>query len=244
MTNLTDVYNFVYDWLEFVINNSTSIGTITVTNGSKTVTGTDFITNGIIQVNSYIRLGENYWGQVSTIDSETMLTLKNNYRGATGTGIGYYSDVGMEIIIGSQNVSSSDKRYIVIHEPPVSNRRQGNTQNNSIRSVDIGGGVLKGRVSKSNTYRCSISLEEVQGQDLLSKLEDTIEDENVVALFKASGDISFEEMLEGAQNTSETGNFFEKRYIQDVVLLYTIESQYDGDYIETVDFTGTYNRGG
>lgn len=78
-----------------------STGTVAVTNGSKTVTGTgtSWVTSFLpaagstINESIWVRLpypqGDGDWYQVSTIDSATQLTLVQPYQGITTTGAAY-----------------------------------------------------------------------------------------------------------------------------------------------------------
>lgn len=243
ITKLSEVYAFLYTWSDIVINNPQSIGTITVTKGSKLVAGTNFITNAIVQPDGYIRLSENYWAQIDTVDTEIQLTLKSNYRSVSGTATGYYSDIGMEIVIGDKNVSSSAQRYIVIHEPPISNRRIGDTQVNKNERVVLPDTSVVRRTTYTNTFQASISFEEVQGEDNLNELDQRISEDDILELWRAEK-MTFMRMESAIGSNDETGNIIENRFIQDLVLMYTIEKTYDSYYIETVDYTGNYITGG
>lgn len=65
-----------------------SIGSGVFTNGSATVTGSGFSTR-VIDKGDYIKLdadAESAWAQVESIDSDTSITLVNNYAGTGGAG--------------------------------------------------------------------------------------------------------------------------------------------------------------
>lgn len=68
----------------------TNTGTVSVTNGSATVTGsgTSFVSDGV-QVGDYFARS-NYGIKISSVDSETQLTLESEWRGWTFSG-GWYS---------------------------------------------------------------------------------------------------------------------------------------------------------
>lgn len=149
----------------------------------------------------------------------------------------------IDIIIGEQNVSSSDRKYIVIHEPPISNRKVGDTNRKSVTSIDLSGGNIKGKKTYTNTYQVTISIEEIQGQNNIDLLEQTIEEEDVMEFWR-NEKISFMQMEAGTDNNKLMGTIFEKRYIKDLILLYTIENIYNGYYIENINYTSNYTRGG
>ena len=70
-------------------------GTLTFTNGSRTVTGvlTTF-TDGTNQYADYIRLStdpDTVYAKIESVISDTELLLENNYAGTTGTGLGYHT---------------------------------------------------------------------------------------------------------------------------------------------------------
>jgi hypothetical protein len=66
-----------------------STGTVKVTNGSKTVTGagTAFMAN--VDAGMLFQIGNERVYVVSSVDSDTQLTLRDNYQGATGEGKAY-----------------------------------------------------------------------------------------------------------------------------------------------------------
>lgn len=98
-----------------------STGTVNVTNGSPTVTGTSmtWITNylpsagSVLKMNLWIRLprpkGDNEWYQVLSIDSETSLTLVQPYQGITTTNAPY--------TIGQMPVILEDFHDLLVYRP-------------------------------------------------------------------------------------------------------------------------------
>jgi hypothetical protein len=74
MSNLT----YVYD----------TGGTVSVTNGSATVTGSGTNFNSAAQNNKRIRIGTDFY-TISSVASATSLTLTTNYTGATASGVAY-----------------------------------------------------------------------------------------------------------------------------------------------------------
>lgn len=72
------------------------MGTVTVTNGSTTVTGagTTFITTAnVVSESRYIQItaptGDNLWYQVASVNSTSSITLVNAYQGVTASGASY-----------------------------------------------------------------------------------------------------------------------------------------------------------
>jgi hypothetical protein len=78
-----------------------SLGTCTFTTGSKTVTGSGFL-SGDIRIKDYIKLGtdtDSDWGSIENIISDTEISLASNYTGTGGSGTSYYTK--LKPIIGS-----------------------------------------------------------------------------------------------------------------------------------------------
>lgn len=150
--------------------------------------------------------------------------------------------IGIQIIKGSQNAPKPDVPYVVIHRPPMSNRKVGNTQ------------VLKDYIDDeddsyrtySNTWRASINIEEVGSNGrILQNLMNSLEEDDIVDFFEAYGDVSLEDMQAGSANNDITGTFIENRYNFEVFLLYTEKTTIESEIIETVEISDrTYNRGG
>jgi len=66
-----------------------SLGTATFTNGSRTVTGTGFVSTSDLRCGDYVKLNadaESAWMQVESLEGETSLTLVASYNGTGGTG--------------------------------------------------------------------------------------------------------------------------------------------------------------
>lgn len=68
---------------------SYSTGTISVTNGSKVVTGSSTTWNTLVDAGMLLRIGTERVYVVASIDSTTQLTLRDAYQGTTGTGKSY-----------------------------------------------------------------------------------------------------------------------------------------------------------
>jgi len=98
-----------------------STGTVTVTNGSRTVTGSGvtWITNylpsagSVLKMNLWIRLprpkGDNEWYQILSIESETSLTLVQPYQGISTSGASY--------TIGQMPVILEDFQDLIVYRP-------------------------------------------------------------------------------------------------------------------------------
>lgn len=233
------VYDFLYDWIDYVVNPKTTIGTCVFTPGLNVVTGTNFITGGIIQVGSYVKLGtddSSFFAKIDSIDSETQITLSEVYDSEAigGTGEGQLTDEYIPIVIGSENVPAVSSTYIVIDEPPISNRKVGNTQ---VKSNYVDGGDNP-KTNYSNTYEMSVSIIEVNNSGIyIPALEETIEEPEIMDLWQAQNDISFQNMGAGANINAILGDIIEKRYSQDVFLLYTKDKTIDSEIIEEVQIS-------
>lgn len=66
-----------------------SAGTVTLTNGSKTVTGSSTSFSANVDAGMLIQRGNERVYVVASVDSNTQLTLKDAYAGVTGSGISY-----------------------------------------------------------------------------------------------------------------------------------------------------------
>lgn len=98
-----------------------STGTVAVTNGSATVTGTTtgFLANylpsagSVLNLNLWIKItppsGDGNWYQVSSITSATVLTLVNMYQGGTTAGASY--------VIGQMPVLLEDYHDLLVYRP-------------------------------------------------------------------------------------------------------------------------------
>lgn len=71
---------------------SYTTGTVSLTNGSKTVTGSGTTWNTLVDAGMILRRGNERGYVVASIDSTTQLTLRDAYEGATGAGITYSLD--------------------------------------------------------------------------------------------------------------------------------------------------------
>jgi hypothetical protein len=66
-----------------------STGTVTVTNGSKTVTGSGTTWNTLVDAGMLLHLGTERIYVVASVDSTTQITLRDAYQGGTGGGKSY-----------------------------------------------------------------------------------------------------------------------------------------------------------
>lgn len=66
-----------------------STGTVTLTNGSKTVTGSGTTWNTLVDAGMLLQRGNERVYVVESVDSATQITLKDAYQGVTGSGITY-----------------------------------------------------------------------------------------------------------------------------------------------------------
>ena len=64
-------------------------GSVTVTSGSKTVTGVDTTFNTSIYPGDLFTIDENVFYEVATVTSNLVFTLQKNYAGTTGSGKSY-----------------------------------------------------------------------------------------------------------------------------------------------------------
>jgi hypothetical protein len=66
-----------------------STGTISLTNGSKTVTGSGVTWTTLVDAGMLLQVGNERVYVVESIDSTTQLTLRDAYQGSTGSGVSY-----------------------------------------------------------------------------------------------------------------------------------------------------------
>jgi hypothetical protein len=64
-------------------------GTVTFTNGSKTVTGSGTTWNTLVDAGMLIQRGNERVYVVASVDSTTQITLRDAYEGVTGSGVSY-----------------------------------------------------------------------------------------------------------------------------------------------------------
>lgn len=77
----------IYAGSRMVANYST--GTVTATNGSKTVTGSGTTWNTLVDAGMFFRVGSERYYVVESVDSTTQITLRDAYQGSTGAGKAY-----------------------------------------------------------------------------------------------------------------------------------------------------------
>lgn len=77
-----------------------STGSITVTNGSKTVTGSGTTWNTLVDAGMLLHIGTERVYVVQSIDSATQLTLRDGYQGATGSGKAYSLNPTVSATVG------------------------------------------------------------------------------------------------------------------------------------------------
>ena len=89
-------YNYPYEYTKKISPMSDyQIGTVTVTNASTTVTGTDTFFSSNTSAGDYFRVDGNgiadssIWYKISSVDSDTQLTLEVNYGEATEASLDY-----------------------------------------------------------------------------------------------------------------------------------------------------------
>jgi hypothetical protein len=234
--------NAVYDWIDFIINPNSDIGTCTFTKGSKTVTGTDFITGAIISAGGYVKLNDNgQWYEIDSVDNETTLTLKYNYLNDTGTGDSSYTSDVTRIIVEEESTPAPEKNgfenpttYLLIHPPtqiPVGRIYSANSTDDT------------GNLDYYQKYESTISIEELNGFG--DKLLEIIE--------KSKWQINMDKMRELGisflRNEPVTAipanieNLFKKRFNVDLYICYTNKTTEDTSYIKNVNGTGSFDSG-
>jgi len=242
MNNINDVYDFVYSWVDLVINNPLNVGNVTFTKNSEFIVGNNFVTNGLI-ANNYLRIAENQWYKIKDVVSETSIELYDKYRGITNTTTGFYSTVGYDITRGSQGYSST-KPEIILHYPPIANRRIGNVVNKKYRYVPA---VIAPPTAErwtreySNNYEIVLTIEQIGGDYVLNKLSDTELDDNIIDLFRTNI-ITLKNIFDASSNIMNLNNEFETSLRVDVTLRYVINKIEDVGTIESVDYSGTITR--
>lgn len=88
-----------------------STGSITLTNGSATVTGSGTSWNANLEAGDYIATDEHSF-KIASVDSDTQVTIETNYYGETSSGLGYYAGTFKHniqihnITVKNQNLSS------------------------------------------------------------------------------------------------------------------------------------------
>lgn len=226
--NITGVFTFVYQLIDYVINNPmVSIETITILNNI--VTGTNFITNNVIKPNGYIKLtihNNTYFAKVKTIDSETQLTLYNNYEGGNGTGAGVYLTNYYIIFYSNQNSPGVKLPYIIIDRPAVSQ--------NKIGYGDYDDRVELNKLRYTIYYNIVIAIRQVGGYaELLQKLINTYRNQDVLSFYqgKQISLMSFGNIIDVSR---EIGTQVETENILELNFNYVEDLSIDSNYINTV----------
>lgn len=233
---IDELINIMIGWFRLVLMSETDIGICAFTNGSTTVTGTDFITNGVIQAGGYVKLETDpkvRFAKVASVDSETTLTLEEAYAGATSTADGVYSPDYIDIIRSTENAPRpSESKYLVIHKP-FGQLKQG--KGNYSDADDTG------KVDICNRYEATIRIEEVFGfGDNLRTVINTSNRQDVLDYFREN-EVSIMRIDTLAPNNDFEENLWEDRTIVDIFALFVDRSDYTPGYIETAEVTGTYN---
>lgn len=140
---------------------------------------------------------------------------------------------GIEIIRGNRNAPRPDLPYIVIHDPPITNRKtsRGNWESTTDEF---------GNLSWAIYYETSISIEEVGGNGESFKfLLNSINRQDIKDLW-TQNNISLLRN-ENILNISDiTENYVERRTIMDIFVLHFDEGTYQPGFFETVEYEGTY----
>ena len=231
---LDEVYNVLYYLVDDSINKKINIGVCGFTSGSAIVTGANFITNSVVTVGGYVKLESDdsyYFEEIQSIDSETQLTLKNAYNGATDSNESVYSETKIPVIFSSNNAPRPAQPYFVIHDPPVSNTVITPEQENQNTDND-------GLLIFYSRWEAFITFEEVGGSgDLIinvlnwartSKMINHLES-NLVTLMRSETINAF------LENDNE---FIIKRAQCDVIFHYIRETVYETGIIESATITG------
>jgi len=141
----------------------------------------------------------------------------------------------LKVIRGNQNAPSPAKPYMVIHQPPISNRPTGLTGN--FEKADD-----TGKVNYSIPYEASITIEEVGGiGDLLNLLLESINRQDIKDFFKLKF-VSIVRVEASVDSTDTKENIHELRDAIDIHINYTTQKDYAPGFIETVEpLTGEYS---
>ena len=116
-------------------------GTISVTNGSAVVTGSGTLWLANISPNDYIRIRDTFF-QVSSVDSNTQVTIISVYEGQTGTGLDYTA-VPMR--------TGTFRNFTVQNNTTVSLLTLNNTIGVTVDNMNFISGGLDGLIFRSST---------------------------------------------------------------------------------------------
>jgi hypothetical protein len=234
----TEIFIVLKTWLNNILNASTTtIGNCVFTNGSSTITGTNFITNGVVTNDGFVkRTSDNidFFAKVLSF-TETAITLYSNYMGTSGSGVaGEYIASYIPVIRGEQSAPKPKSNYLVIHQPmPVIEYASGNYS-----KADN-----TGTVTTTNHYQATINIEEIGFEDNGDKLRlllNSLRLQTTKDYFKASK-VSILRNEGIVPIPSLTENKWELRSNMDLIILFPDEGTYKPGYIEIVEFDGTYN---
>lgn len=233
----TAIFTVLKTWINNILNNDkTTIGNCIFINGSKTITGTNFITDGIVTVNGFVkRTSDNidFFAKVASF-TETTITLYENYMGASGTTVpGEYIASYIPVIRGEQAAPKPKSNYMVIHQPmAVVEYASGNYSKANDSGV----------VTYTNHYQGTISIEEVgftDNGDKLRALLNSLRLDYVKEYFRTSK-VSILRHENITPVPDLTNDLWELRSNLDFIILFPDEGTYTPGFIETVEFTGTY----
>jgi hypothetical protein len=240
----TEIFTILKTWISNVLNTPTSIGNCNFTNGSKIITGTNFITNGIIQNGGFVKVTSHNLDFYSKIESftNTQITLVNEYLGATSTNVlSDYISSFIPIVRGEQSASYPKKEFIVLHQP-ISCIQINSSTWNKTRVVITGTApnqIKQGFIDYVNHWQGTVSIEEFgfkDNGDKLRQLIGSLERPDIKNYFVSSKlSILRNEGINPIPQLS--GNTWELRSNVDLIILFPDEGTYESGYIESVEVT-------
>lgn len=234
----TEIYIVLKTWISNILNTTTTIGNCIFTNGSPTITGTNFITNGIISNDGFVKRTSDELDFFSKVESftETTITLYNDYLGTSGSSVaGEYISSFVPIIRGEQSAPKPKNNYIVIHQPmSVFEYSSGNYSKADNAGI----------VTYTNHWQATITIAEIGFEDNGDKLR-TLNNSLRLQTTKDYFSSSKVSILRNEGITpipALTENKWELRSNIDYIVLFPDEGTYTPGFIETVEFEGTYNH--
>jgi len=140
----------------------------------------------------------------------------------------------LEVIFGSQNAPAPDGEYILINRPFAFQKiGRGNWQ----MSEETG---EEDQMNYTIHYQCTISIEDVLGGgDVLRLLINSLNRQDIKDYFTESL-VSVMKTETITPSNLQMGEFWELRSVLDLIIQFSDCGSYEAGYIETVDFTGTY----
>lgn len=228
---MTDVQlqDALLSWADKAINDPVTIGSCTFTKGSTTVTGTNFVTNNVVQADGFVKVdSKTFYYQVASVDSETEITLTKAYTNSTETANASYSDIGLNIIHGKENAPKPGVSYMSIHQPinvrKIGRAAQGYSDNSGDTNI-------------ISNYEASVTFEVVGLlSDYLRMLLDSIE-KQVIKDYLRNLNLSFMRNENILDTSDMTENKWTLRSSVDIFILYPHETTENTSYIGDVEFT-------